>query len=126
MAEEKYSRKSFDKNDDDILAHIVKTADGGRVWKTINEGASTSQQKFLVREMVLGLFNEATGHDCNRKQLRTKFERLKAKKKKEADARRLQETQFTQDLARQRVEDLDLQTYLPMMEILSLVLILSL
>ena len=41
-------RTTYQKNDDDILAHIVKNADGGRLWKTIKEGASTAQQKYVA------------------------------------------------------------------------------
>ena len=88
-------RTTYQKNDDDILAHIVKNADGGRLWKTIKEGASTAQQKYVAWETVTKLFNHATGYDLDRQQVRAKYQRLKDKKKKEADKRRLEERNYT-------------------------------
>ena len=88
-------RTTYQKNDDDILAHIVKTAEGGRLWKTIKEGASTAQQKYVAWETVTKLFNHATGYDLDRQQVRGKYQRLKDKKKKEADKRRLEERNYT-------------------------------
>ena len=88
-------RITYQKNDDEILAHVIKNAEGGRLWKIIKEGASTAQQKFVAWETVTKLFNNATGYDLDRKQVRTKFQRIKNKKKKEADKKRLEERQYT-------------------------------
>ena len=88
-------RTTYQKNDDDILAHIVKNSEGGRLWKTIKEGATTAQQKFVAWETVTKLFNHATGYALDRQQVRAKYQRLKDKKKKEADKRRLEERNYT-------------------------------
>ena len=69
-------RTTYQKNDDEILAHVIKNAEGGRLWKIIKEGASTAQQKFVAWETVTKLFNKATGYDLDRKQVRTKFQRI--------------------------------------------------
>ena len=59
------TRTNLEKRD----AEILRTMDGGYVWKVIKEGVGTKQEMFLAWEKVTKvtkLFNETTGKDLTR------------------------------------------------------------
>ena len=88
------TRTNLEKTDGDILCQILKTLDDGHVWKVIKEGVGTKQEMFLAWEKVTKLFNETTGKDLSRQQVRAFYQRIKAKKKEAADKKRLEEKEF--------------------------------
>ena len=88
------TRTNLEKTDADILCQILKTLEEGHVWKVIKEGIGTKQEMFLAWEKVTKLFNESTGRDLTRQQVRAFFQRIKSKKKEETDKKRLEEREF--------------------------------
>ena len=56
------TRTNLEKRD----AEILRTMDGGYVWKVIKEGVGTKQEMFLAWEKVTKLFNETTCKDLTR------------------------------------------------------------
>ena len=88
------TRTNLEKRDADILCQILKTLEDGHVWKVIKEGVGTKQEMFLAWEKVTKLFNESTGKDLTRQQVRAFYQRIKSKKKEEADKKRLEEREF--------------------------------
>ena len=81
----KRKRTPFEDREKEILCHIIKETDGGRVWKMIKEGKGTNTQKFLAWEKVTKSFNLATDKNLSRKKVRDLFDRMKKLKKKDHD-----------------------------------------
>ena len=81
----KRKRTPFENREKEILCQIVKETDGGRIWKLIKEGTGTNQAKYVAWEKVTKLFNAATGKNCDRKQMRDLFDRIKGKQKQSHD-----------------------------------------
>ena len=88
------TRTNLEKRDADILCQILTTLERGHVWKVIKEGVGTKQEMFIAWEKVTKIFNESTGKDLTRQQVRAFYQRIKSKKKEEADKKRLEEREF--------------------------------
>ena len=80
MAEVKKKKRSkIEDKDKAMLLNILKTKDNGRIWKTITEGTSTTQNRYDAWEAVTTSFNAAAQKDLARYQVRNIFQRLKQK-----------------------------------------------
>lgn len=101
ISKPKRKRTAFEDKDKEILCLILKQTEGGRLWKIIKEGTGTPHEKFVAWEKVTKLFNEATNNNCDRKQLRQMFERIKEKKKKTSDQLRLDQTKMERNFQKE-------------------------
>ena len=81
----------MDARENQMFVDILKTAEDGKMWKTINEGTAKRQERHNVWIKAAQIFTKETGKEINWKQAKSKWNRIKTDAKKKNDEAQIQE-----------------------------------
>ena len=80
----------MDAHENQMFVDILKTAEDGKMWKTINEGTAKRQERHNVWIKAAEIFTKETGKEIDWKQAKSKWNRINTDVKKKNDEAQIQ------------------------------------